>query len=235
MELLNTIFIFFTDRTKKLSHKSIMILFTLVLVILIDNSLSFSYNYNNTSKLEQIEKLNSIIIDSTLSKTEKNKLITLRNNIINHETWKDKLYNKLISIDFKVKDENKIIVKNDTPQNSKERNYWIHFITSSWILMILIILMPLFAIFDKQNSSTALIFTIIFIFEPLLYIFSWCFAKLFSLIPVLYNNPFINYAVNFILHTIILLLIGFLINYHTSKKEKEEKKRLEEQFRRSFK
>lgn len=216
-ELINTIFIFFTDKTKKLSHKTIMIFFSLILLIFLDNTFSFSYYYNNASKVEQIEKLNNIVLDSTLTVSEIKQLKILRHNIIKHNTWKDQIYNKIISFDFRVNDNNKIIVKNDKRNNIKERNYWIHFISSSWFFCIMMLIIPIAAIFDKKNSSLSLIFAIIFIFEPLLYLFSWFFAKLFSFIPIIDNTPYYNYAINGLLHIIILLILGFFINKYAKK------------------
>lgn len=213
MELVNSIFNFFTDRTKKFSHKTITIFIVVVLLIVIDNSLSFTYHYNNTRKIEEIEKLNFIVIDSTLLKEEVLQLKELRSNIINHKTWKDRIYDKIITIDFKTKDNNDVsIVKNDASKATSERDYWIHFISSSWILIILMIIMPLTIFFDKSSFSLTSFLSIIFVVEPFFYGLSWTFAKAFSLIPIINNNPIYNYVLNSIIHLLVFLLIGFMSN-----------------------
>ncbi len=213
MELVNSVFNFFTDRTKKLSHKTITIFIVVAVLIVMDNTLSFTSHYNNIRKIEEVEKLNLIVIDSTLSKEEVIRLKELRNNIINHKTWKDKLYDKIITIDFKTKDNDNVsVVKNDIPKTTNERSYWVHFVTSSWILIMIMIIMPFAVFFDKKSSSLSSFLAIIFVIVPFFCGLSWVFAKAFSLIPVINNNPTYNYVLNAVIHLFIFLLIGFLSN-----------------------
>lgn len=195
-----------------------MILFSLLIIIIIDNTLSFTYSYNNSSKIEQIEKLNSIVSHTTLSNTEIYNLKTLRTNIINHKTWKDQLYNKIIAIDFKSKDGNNPVVKDDKPQPKVERNYWIHFVTSSWLFTFIMIIIPFIGLFDKKTPFLSTFIAVVFLIEPIFYGLSWLFAKGFSFIPVIDNNPNINYVINAILHLIIFLLIGLIIKKFEKKK-----------------
>lgn len=218
MELINSIFVYFTDKTKKFSHKTVIILFSLMLLVVVDNTLSFTYNYNTTNKIDQIQKLNMIVSDTTLANSEIDDLKVLRNDILNHKTWKDQLYNKIVAIDFKSKDGNKPVVKSDIPKMVNERNYWYHFISSSWILFIIMVIIPFVGIFDKKTSFGSTIMALIFFIAPIFYGFSWLFAKLFSFIPVISNNPNINYIVNAILHLLSFLLIGFLAKKFDKKK-----------------
>lgn len=218
MELINSIFVFFTDKTKKFSYKTIIILFSLILLVIIDNTLSFTYSYNASNKIEQIQKLNSIVSDTTLTSSEIDDLKDLRNDILNHKTWKDQLYNKIAEIDFKSKDGNKPVVKSDIPKTVNERNYWYHFISSSWILFLLMVIVPFVGLFDKKTSFISTIMALIFFITPIFYGLSWVFAKLFSFIPVIDNNPNINYLVNAILHLLTFLLIGFFAKKFDKKK-----------------
>ncbi|MDY3362396.1 hypothetical protein PG623_00130 [Riemerella anatipestifer] len=219
-ELINTIFIFFTDKTKKITHKTFLILTVIIGLIFLDNTLSFTFTFNNKNKLEQVEKLNSILKDSTLSKQEIAKLGLLRTNIIEHKTWKDNIYEKLLSLDFKsTEDGNKPIVKNDKHKVSIERNYWLHFISSSWIFTILMIIMPFIGLFSEKNGSISAFIVVILMIEPLFFGMSWLFAKLFSYIPIIDNNPVWNYLLNTLLHLFIFMIIGFLINRNEKKKK----------------
>lgn len=188
-----------------------MFLFSLFVIIFIDNVLSFTFSYNNSNKIDQIEKLNSIVADTTLSSIEIKKLKSLRTNIIEHKTWKDQLYTKLISIDFKSKDGDIPIVKNDKQELKKERSYWIHFLSSSWIFCIIMVIMPFIGLFDKKSPFLPTFIAIVFLIEPIFYGLSWLFAKGFSFIPVIDNNPNLNYILNAVLHLIIILMIGFII------------------------
>ena len=193
MELINSIFVFFTDKTKKLTHKTIMILGVIIIIILLDNTLSFSYSL--------------IIKDSTLSSKEKQILKNMRSNIIEHKTWKDNIYN----FNFKLKEDNRVIVKNDIQTDTNERNYLIHFITSSWLFMIIMFIMPFFGLLKKEDSLLST-FVIILTIELIFFGLSWILAQVFSYIPVINNNPNINYLINSILHLLIFTLVGILIN-----------------------
>lgn len=194
-----------------------MMMFSLIVLIIIDNTLSFTYNYNNSRKIEQIEKLNVVVTDTTLSSVEIMELKNLRNNIINHKTWKDQIYNKLIAIDFKSKDTNTIVIKNDTKLPKKERNYWIHFVSSSWLFVIVMLITPFIGLFDKKTSFSSSMIAVVFII-PIFYGLSWIFAKTFSFIPIINNNPNINYIINSALHLLIFLFIGFIIKKNEKKK-----------------
>lgn len=226
MELLNSIFHFFTDKTKKLPHKVILCLLALVFIALLDNFLSFSFSYNNGNKIEQIEGINKILSDTTLTKSEKNKLLILRKNIVNHSTWKDKTYDFLTSIEFKndVKaNTKKTVVKPNVivseqqiekinKTQSKTRNYFWHFVSSSWPFLLLMIVFPIVGFFDKKTPFWQAI-GIVIIIEPFFYGFSWIYAKVFSFIPIIFNDPFYNY----ILNTILCLLSIFVFTLFEKK------------------
>ncbi|MCA4809618.1 hypothetical protein IF128_07670 [Empedobacter stercoris] len=218
MEYVIGIIHYFTDSKNKLSHKAIMIILTVILVIFIDNTLSFTYSYNINNKIEHVEKLNSIIKDTSLSKKEKAILKELRNNVLNHQTLKDIAYDKYTSLDFKSKEVvQKPIVKNEKKSKLKERNYWIHFISSSWLIIISMLVVP-FVGYTKNSSFFYYIFIIIIFVEPILYFISWTFAKTFSLIPIILDNPTLNYILNAILHLLVFLTLGFIINKFNKKK-----------------
>lgn len=222
MELLNSIFHFFTDKTKKLPHKVILFLLAIVLIAIFDNFLSFTYSYNNGKKIEQIDGINKILNDTSLTKYEKNKLMLLRNNIINHNTWKDKAYDFLTSIEFKnderINNKKKSInskpIKKQTeakPSKQKKRDYFRHFISSSWLFIFLMIVFPFIGFFDKKTPFIQAV-GIIIIVEPIFYGICWIYAKMFSFIPIIFNEPTYNYILNAILCLLSVLLFSLLDN-----------------------
>lgn len=219
MELVNSIFHFFTDKTKKLPYKLILLLSTLVLIALLDNFLSFSYSYNNNNKIAQIEGINNILNDTSITKYEREKLLVLRKDILNRSTWKDKSYDVLTSIEFKNDKKSNVNVPEikgtkNSSQVSKEkpkfieRDYWWHFISSSWLFIILMFVIPVISFLDKETIFWQTIGVII-ILEPLLYGICWIYAKVFSIIPIIYNNPFYNYFLNATLCLLSILLFSF--------------------------
>lgn len=203
MELINSILHFLTDKTKKLPHKVILCLVALIFIVVIDNFLSFTFSYNNSNKIEQIQGINKILSDTTLTKYEKEKLLTLRQNIVNHNTWKDKAYNFLNNFKFneKIEGEKKITIpeiKTDDKTKAIERDYYWHFVSSSWIFIFLMVILPFIMFFDKQSSFWQVV-GIIIIVEPILYCICWLYGKVFSYIPVIDENPLYNYILNALL------------------------------------
>ncbi len=223
MEFLNSVFHFFTDKTKGLSYKALLTILVVTLIILVDNTLSFSYYYNTQNKIEQVSNLNKILADSTLGSNEQNELFQLRKQIIERKTWKDKAWNLMSKMEFNkneftptvTKPElieknivEKDIIENDIVEKDFiERSYFWHFISSSWFILIFIIAFPFIGFFDKSSPLPQTI-GILLVIEPLLYGIAWIFAKMFSYIPTILGNPIYNYVLNIILCLGIIALTG---------------------------
>jgi hypothetical protein len=180
------------------------------LVVLIDNTLSFSYYYNTGNKIEQVLSINQVLADSSLKNNDKQNLITLREQIINRKTWIEKFWGIIPNINFKKSNliNNADNLKEDKVE-ARDRYYIWHFISSSWVVLIVIIVIPFVGIFDKKTPLLHAIGTLI-ILEPLLFGIAWLFAKVFSYIPVLFNNYIYNYLLNAILCLVVFLVIGWL-------------------------
>tara|TARA_R110002012_G_scaffold69453_1_gene179829 strand:+ start:1721 stop:2308 length:588 start_codon:yes stop_codon:yes gene_type:complete len=175
-----------------------------ILLILTDNTLSFSYYYNTEKRIEQIQGINEIVNDTTLSSEEKNMLKKLRTDLIIRKTWKDQTYKLLSEIEFK-SDSEEIIVNSDV-QVQSERSYFWHFVSSGWIFLLVMIVMPFVGLADK-NTSIGTAIGILIAIEPLFFGLAWLFAKVFSFIPILFGNSIVNYILNAILSFIILFLL----------------------------
>lgn len=212
MDLFTTIIKSLTDKTTKLSHKFLMLFALVISVIIIDNTLSFSKNYNNTKKTNQIEKLNNIIKDSTLTKSEIKQLKELRSNIISHKTLKDHIYDKYLSIKFKNEKTNTSKYEADI----KTRNYTVHFITSNWLLLLLMIVMVFVPFFSNEGSFNTMLLGVIFL-EFVFFGLAWLCAKILSLLPVIYGNPNLNYILNGLISIGIFALLFRYFNKHNKK------------------
>jgi len=199
LEFFNSLLHFFTDKSRGLSHKAVLSIFVLVLIVFIDNTLSFSYYYNTSNKIEQISELNKLLENSTLKLSEERKLQNLRSQIIDRKTWKDRSWDFISQMNFSSESENSTEYSFEKSKEIiQERSYWWHFGTSSWVWIILILMMPIVFIIDKSNSFVQTI-GILLLIEPLLIGFAWIFAKVFSFIPILFGNPNYNYVLNAIL------------------------------------
>lgn len=216
MELLNSIFNFFTDKSQNLSRKALLIIGGIALLIIIDNTLSFSYYYNTEKRIEQIQGINKIINDTTITKAERLKLKNLRSELIIRNTWKDKTYKLLSEIDFQSESETEEIIATPSEEPEVNRSYLWHFISSGWVFIFVMIFIPFVGLADKKTSIGNTLGILLFI-EPLFLGLAWVFAKGFSFIPVIYGNPIYNYILNFVLSFGVLFLMTKLGSNKTKK------------------
>jgi len=201
---------FLTDKTRNLSSKALFIVFGFILLIFLDNTFSFSYYYNTSQKVTQIKEINEGLKDSTFSVSDKEKLIKLRTDIIEHKTLKDKLYDYLTNLNFETNYEKPLGTKDTskTVEKKAERNPNIHLITSAWWLVLTIGIMIIFSIYELFTDIRGF-FNIILGFAFIggfAYLIALILSKIFSFIPLIDNNPTYNYILNVILSGIILLI-----------------------------
>lgn len=102
----------------------------------------------------------------------------------------------------------KIKKENHNMINSRSR-IW-HTLSSSYFLIALMIFLPLIPLTLKPINWGMFIGMIFFsiICAGLI----WLNQFLFGLIPVIRNTPWINYLVNFLIHTLIWMFIGYYYN-----------------------
>ncbi|MGA6117437.1 hypothetical protein [Sphingobacterium anhuiense] len=222
MDLVSSIFNFFADNKAKFTHKTLMGICALFIIVIIDNTLSFSTHYNNSRKYEQIEAINRIIRDSTLNKNDYNILKNKRSLLLTHKTWIDKTYDFIFSFEFKkekqtqqIANPEKGIIKTDPV---RKRNFWIHYLTSSYSIVLLMIAVLIFG-FNNKEPFLKNLAVIILVAEPIMFLFGWLIAKFFSFIPIIADNVNYNYLLNFSLHTVILIFLG-LVGRYQNKKQK---------------
>lgn len=199
---------FLFDRTRNLASKAIFIFLAALILFIFDNTFSFSYYYNTSQKISQIRDIKESLSDPTLNELEKQKLIQLRNAIIEHRTFKDLTYDYLTNLHFDT--------SNQTSEETKFiklRNPTIHLLTSAWWIIIPLVIfgiaLPFLLLSEKkQIFVTFLGYTFICTFG---YLVSLVLSKVLSFIPLINNTPLYNYILNFIISGIILLIIIAII------------------------
>jgi hypothetical protein len=199
---------FLTDKTRNLSSKALFIVFGIILLIFLDNTFSFSYYYNTSQKITQINEINEGLKDSTFSVIDKKKLIKMRTDIIEHKTLKDRVYDYLTNLNFETPEE-EVTKTIETIKLETKRNSRIHFITSSWWIIlsfgIFAIAIP-FILLSQRKDIFNILLGFVFI-EGFAYLIALLLSKVFSFIPLIYNNPVYNYILNVILSGIILFTL----------------------------
>ena len=98
----------------------------------------------------------------------------------------------------------KIVVNTNTINNRSRSKVW-HTITSSYLFILVLIILPIVPFTQKKfNWSLLLGILILMIIDAG---FIWLFQSVLGLIPVIFNKPWINYSLNVFINTIIIFMI----------------------------
>lgn len=258
-------FKWFFDNRIKVSHRVGMALVILVLAYGVNDILGFSYYHRISNKTEQIEKLNTILADTTVSSNFKLQVDSLRKDVIAHRphtlqaldylaiqfkedstqfvatTRIDTVYGRIFKdtllyfdtiqvvdtifltkthpIDTTSQTPN-IIAEEQTAVEARRNSTW-HFISSAWILIILMVLALVGVFYEKEDSFLVNIGNII-LAEIIFFTIGWILAKGYSYIPILWS-PIINYLLNAVLTFILLIIFIVIAGSFIEEKDKNGK------------
>lgn len=207
---------FLTDNSRKISSKAIFLIFGILVLAVIDNTLSFSYYQNASQKISLIKEISEGINDPTLSISERDKLIEIRSEILEHRTWKDETFTYLTNLNFEREENTSSLTK----QPDIQRNYTIHLITSTWWILIpmaFLILGSPFILYSQKKNWLVAFFSIVFL-SGICYLIALFISKIFSFIPLINGNALYNYLINLLLSSILLGLIMFVLKKIEKKK-----------------
>lgn len=232
--LLRFILDIFATKGINIFHKIMLILFIFTISILtllfIDNTFYFSKHIYNKNKLENIEKIYSLLENENISFEDKKYLNSLKENII----YKNKIIDNIEILFTKIVDnigKNMLYkYKEDTNENINIIQYVISY---SWVIIILslIIIISLFYFFRKKELSligflSSLSLTVFFsllliagsyvIFEYIKYntiIYKWN-------MNIYLKNIILSFIIYFIAFVIFAIICVDLDN--NEKKNKEE-------------
>jgi len=231
--LLSNILSFFTDKTRSIGSKSLFFLAILFCFFLFDYFTGLSFYIGTNYKLNQIEKIERIKKENPDNIWLHHKLNRIENEIIIKKSINDYFsFFEFSDLNFVESDSvatpdtlivsDSLMVKIDTIRTNeigdlknkpdelggtRSRSNLIHILTSSYSFVFLLLLMP-FIFFSERRLTRNLIVGAVFGTIMLLGLI-WFFSYLFSLIPLL-TYPWINYFVNFALHTLFLTLMGLI-------------------------
>jgi hypothetical protein len=203
---------FVFDERKKISSKAAIIILSILGLVLIDNLIGFSYSYLLNNKIEEVQKLNSIISDKTSDKLTIKHAVRLRNETLLRKNVLEEINDYLSGLSF-----NKNLSGPQKPNFSKKEsydispnNFWFHVTSSGIYYFFGILMLPLMLFLDKSSSILQRITMSILLsamFSGIGLFFFW----ICSLIPMILNNSwFLNYLINFVIQgTIIFLMFKF--------------------------
>ncbi len=208
-ELISKIWNFFESDKISISRKITIPILLVLSILMIDNIGGFSYRFTNSQKIDYLLKIEKAkvefcqdtIVCSILDKMEYD--LINRKNVI--EQFVDLFDNQEI---FKTK--SSTTNKDNVYNHNISRNQFWHTVSSSlfWIIWLFIFsLMLLILPFTlKKDKLGAIVGMIVGIGAMVLLI--WLTQWLFGLIPILFNRPWINYTIQFIINLIPISLLS---------------------------
>lgn len=216
MSVFEGFFNFLFDDKKQLSQKAAVVVLVIIAIVAVDNLLGFTYYYNTEKKIQQIEKLNVIIKDSTIDNNTKETAFKLRSEIISRENFFTKIIlflkptiipkeNKSSEIASQPLDK---VESRPAEINIEKNNIWFHLSSGGFyylFALIVIIVMPFTDVATSliQKTATGLLTGIIVAAVGLL--FYW----ICSLIPQISSKSWIwNYVVNITIQLSLFILSG---------------------------
>lgn len=208
--MFTNIFDFIISADHKASKKIVLIVITLISLSLLDYVFRFSDSYVAERKIEQLDRIQTILKDSTLSSNVRKELNRLQVKIINRKGLWDTLsyYFNIIQEEIKGDyNEPSELPKHDT-DNTETRSLFWHVITSSslFILMSVTLLLTILWLIVTNKLATSTLIGIILL-EVLLVILIVSFSYTLALIPIIIN-PFVNYAFNIIINIIMYIILN---------------------------
>lgn len=220
---------FVFDKTVKWTIRLYRLFIILFSLWFLNDTFHFLYSYRINNKLDQIQKITLLIADTTLNAKTRNNLIIERDYILNHKTTLDHFSSFLNSSPLKISlTRHKTLLNNSTKtaQTNKDvntsviKNYWLHFLFSNFFLIIIMIIVPIQYLKNNRQPffTTAFAIIILWFFT---YLFCLLIAYLFDFIPVLFSRPWINYIVDFILQSILIIIAGLIAKSIKNQKKSE--------------
>lgn len=211
---------FLFDEHRRLSSKAAVVVFVIIGVLFVDNYLGFSYHYNTDKKIEQVQKVNSIIKDTTIDSTTKAFALNLRSEIIHRRN----AFDYFVSFfrgksNISIKHQTNIpteIAKNKEPNiSSIKNNFWFNISAGGLYYLLAILMLPILVFTDKTTSlpqrlATGVVATL------MCFAIGWFFYWLCSFIPQISNSSWTwNYIVNAVIQ---IVLVGLIVSVSQKKK-----------------
>tara|TARA_R110002051_G_C8647553_1_gene487100 strand:+ start:170 stop:868 length:699 start_codon:yes stop_codon:yes gene_type:complete len=204
-----------TDKTTSWGFKTALFISIIFLIFVCDFYLGFSSNYHLNNKIEQLEKIKSLKI-----KYDKDSINTLELNKIEKRIFETTHYSERLSLLFlkdSIKSEKSNIIEQNNPTNNKPNIttktpifslFWMS-LTSNYLLFIMLpflLFLPLYHKGTRTGNGLLGMFATIIVILGMISISTLVAYQ----IPLILNNPFWNYCLNFIIHTLFWLIFYFI-------------------------
>ncbi len=197
MQFLSEIFKYFTEDSNRLLNKLIVFVLVLATIFTLDLYFGFSHNYQLSNKLSRLEQVSNLLDNQQIGKSDRAKLLKIKRSILERQPLQTRLQNYFIEFDFF--------------DEGDRRNFWFHLVSSSYIFLLTMLVLPFLWFLDKNRSASNdginTLLIVILIFEPILFFIAIIWASFLSLIPLLNGWVGYNYWLNFGLSLLFIYIV----------------------------
>lgn len=206
---------YISDKSVSLTTRLFNVIMVLFVLFIINNSLNFLNSYKRNDKLQQLEKIATLLKDSTTTEQEKVFLSIEREKVIYSKSYYEEVYSFSLSFlkkfsfkslvpNFKSNTKDKQVIKSEKSE-APIKNFYLHYFFSSCLLFIIAIFVPHLILKSPTNTNNSLsinILAMIMLWVILLFL-SFLFTYLFNVVPT-FKLVWINYSLDFIFQAVFL-------------------------------
>jgi hypothetical protein len=205
----------FLDKSKHWTLRAGVFISVIGVLFILDFTLDLSYNYYVSRKLENLEKIQILKKDYSADALKLRKILFLEEKIMSK-----KHYSEFIFPDFsfsslknstiaKTTDQNptKIVTPKIKTNKPNIRSYFWMLLSSNYLFVIVFVVMIFLPLTGKEQRTLKSIsgwFAGLVVFSLIIIFVTWISFR----IPLINNEPIYNYILNFIIHTIFIVLIA---------------------------
>lgn len=210
----------FLDKSKHWTLRAGVFISVIGVLFILDFTLDLSYNYYVSRKLENLEKIQILKKDYSTDDLKLKKILFLEEKIMSKKHYSEFIFPDLSFPDFsfsslknstiaKTTDQNptKIVIPKTKTNNPNIRSYFWMLISSNYLFVIVFVIMIFLPLTGKEQRTVKSIsgwFAGLVVFSLIIIFVTWISFR----IPLINNEPIYNYILNFIIHTLFIVLIA---------------------------
>lgn len=210
----------FLDKSKHWTLRAGVFISVIGVLFILDFTLDLSYNYYVSRKLENLEKIQILKKDYSTDDLKLKKILFLEEKIMSKKHYSEFIFPDLSFPDFsfsslknstiaKTTDQNptKIVIPKTKTNNPNIRSYFWMLISSNYLFVIVFVIMIFRPLTGKEQRTLKSIsgwFAGLVVFSLIIIFVTWISFR----IPLINNEPIYNYILNFIIHTLFIVLIA---------------------------
>lgn len=194
---------FFVDGKHAITKRLGVGLIILGLAFVIDDQVGITYFYATNQKIDQAQRIATIISNDSIDTGTRTELRKLQLTILRRKGFVSQSWD-FIKAEISSRT-NQTASTKPTSIIDVRSNIFYHVISSSWLLLLISVIGIIGLLLQKKIGGYEIGGIILVII--MIGVLVTGFSLLFSLIPTISTNPSFNYALNAILHLIIMIIV----------------------------